>query len=163
MKRVLWQRVLWILCSLFVLAMAAGCKSNGPAIAEPTATKSALEITLQNAKLGVSQPLGILIKNAGSTNVYALDGQASCTILQIQRYDEQKKKWGAIGRCRDVLPPTVLVIRAGMSESFTLSPGSAVDPNAWAPGIYRIAVSFSTHPDGKSGAQVAYSHGFTIK
>lgn len=154
---------LLILFSVFASGMLAGCKSSGPALAQPTATKSQVVITIQNTRYGVSDPLGILIKNAGEKDVYALDGQASCTMLQLQQYNTQQKTWAKVDRCTDKSSPHVLVIHAGMSEPFTLSPGSSSDPNTWETGLYRVALSFSASPDGMSDAQIAYSDGFTIK
>lgn len=145
-----------------MLALLAGCKSQDSAVVQPTATKMTVEITLQNTRYEVSEPLGILIKNTGSTDVYALDGQAACTILQLQQYVLQTKSWVKIDRCLDTVQPHVLVLHPGMSEPFTLAPGSASDPNAWEPGVYRIAITFSKQSDGASAAQVAYSQGFTI-
>lgn len=163
LKRILRRYLPFLLCSLFIIGMLAGCKLRPSNTAQPTATKTAVTISLEDTQFKVSEPLGVLIKNTGSTNVYALDGRASCTILELQQYDSQKKAWVAVDRCRDTVQPHVLIIPAGMSEAFTLAPGSAGDPNSWESGTYRIAVSFSTQPDGKTAAQVAYSQGFTIE
>jgi hypothetical protein len=92
-----------------------------------------------------------------------VDGKAYCTILQLQQYSTQQKAWVAVDRCRDKAPPHVLAIRAGMSEPFTLAPTSGGDPNAWATGTYRIALTYSPHDDGATDAQTAYSQGFDIK
>lgn len=154
--------LLWSVFALVMIVMVAGCKTSTQTVAQPTATTATIQITLVNTTYGASQPLGILIKNTGKSDVYALNGQAACTFLQIQVYDAQKKDWAAVDRCRDIVPPTALVIRAGASEPFTLAPTSASDPNAWAPGVYRIALAYSAQPDGKSDAQTAYSQGFTI-
>lgn len=152
-----------LLGSLFLLSMLVGCKlHDSAAVVQPTATRVAVEITLQKATYSVNEPLGVLIKNTGSTDVYALDGQASCTILQLQQYDMQKSAWARIDLCHDSVQPRALAIRAGMSEPFTLAPGSSADPNSWQTGNYRVALSFSAKPDGASAAQVAYSQGFTI-
>lgn len=163
MKHQLRRRLPFILCCIFLFGMAAGCKTTGHTIASPTATKTTVQITLQNAQFSVSEPLGVLIKNTGSAHLYAVDGKASCTILELQQYATQTKSWVPVDQCRDNTPPQVLVIRAGMSEPFTLAPVSAGDPNSWAPGLYRIALTFSRNPDGTSSATVAYSQGFTIQ
>ncbi len=154
--------LLFLLCSLFMLSVLAGCKLRGSNIALPTATKATVVITMQNPEFETTEPLGILVKNTGSADVYALDGLSACTVLQLQQYDSDKKTWVAAARCRETVQPRVLVIRAGMSEPFTLAPSSPGDPNAWDSGTYRIALTFTTHPDGKAAAQTAYSPGFTI-
>jgi len=145
-----------------MLSVLAGCKISRSNIALPTATKATVTITMQNREFETSEPLGILVKNTGSADVYALDGLSGCTVLQLQQYDSDKKAWVAADRCRETAQPRVLLIRAGMSEPFTLAPTSSGDPNAWDSGAFRIALTFSTHADGKSETQVAYSPGFTI-
>ncbi len=151
-----------LLCSLFMLSILAGCKTLTANIALPTATKAAVAITLQNLEFDTSEPLGILVKNTGSADVYALDGLSGCTVLQLQQYDSDKKAWVAADRCHETIQPRVLLIRAGMSEPFTLAPNSPGDPNAWASGTYRIALTFTTQSNGASSTQVAFSPGFTI-
>lgn len=154
--------LLFLLCSLFMLSILAGCKLRGSNITLPTATKATVAITMQNREFETSEPLGILVKNTGSADVYALDGLSACTVLQLQQYDSDKKAWVAADGCRETVQPRVLVIRAGMSEPFTLAPSSPGDPNSWDSGTYRIALIYTTHADGKSAAQTAYSPGFTI-
>jgi hypothetical protein len=145
-----------------MLSVLVGCKLRGSNIALPTATKATVAITMQNREFETSEPLGILVKNTGSADVYALNGLSACTVLQLQQYDTDKKVWVAADRCRETAQPRVLVIRAGMSEPFTLAPTSSGDPNSWDAGTYRIALTFTTHADGKAAAQTAYSPGFTI-
>lgn len=147
---------------VFVLGLLAGCKAGDSAVAQPTATNTAVQITLVNTRHGVSDPVGVMVKNTGSANLYAIDGHAACTILQLQQYSSSKKTWSMSDTCKDKEAPHVLLIRAGMSEPFTLAPTSLSDPNSWESGSYRVALSFSTTSDGKTGAQTAYSQGFTI-
>ena len=154
-----------LLCSLFMLSVLgglAGCKIRSSNIALPTATKTTVAITMQNLEFDTSEPLGILVKNTGSADVYALNGLSGCTVLQLQQYDSDKKAWVAADGCRETIQPRVLVIRKGMSEPFTLAPTSRGDPNSWDSGTYRIALTYTTHADGKTAAQTAYSPGFTI-
>ena len=153
---------LFLLCSLFLLSVLSGCKISRSNIALPTATKATVTITMQNLEFETSEPLGILVKNTGSADVYAVDGLSGCTVLQLQQYDSDKKTWVAADRCHETVQPRALVIRKGMSEPFTLAPTSSGDPNAWDSGSYRIALTFTTHADGKTSTQTAYSPGFTI-
>jgi hypothetical protein len=145
-----------------MVSVLAGCKVRAANIVLPTATKMTVEITMQNREYNTSEPLGILVTNTGSANVYALDGLAGCTVLQLQQYDSDKNAWITVDRCHDTTQPRILLMRAGMSEPFTLAPNSASDPNTWSAGTYRIALAFTTHSDGTSAVQVAYSRGFTI-
>lgn len=154
---------LGILSALALLTLLAGCRATSSTVAQPTATKTTVVISLQNVKFMTSEPLGILVKNTGSKSVYAVDGKAYCTILQLQMYAPQQKNWVAVDRCHDKTPTHVLAIHGGMSEPFTLAPTSDGDPNAWATGTYRIALTYSLHEDGKTEAETAYSQGFDIK
>ena len=156
------RKYLLALGAVCALTLFAGCRADAVPVAHPTATKAAVVISMQNVKYMVSEPLGILIQNSGSKTVYAIDGRAYCTILQLQMFVPQQKAWVVVDRCRDKAPPHVLAIRAGMSEPFTLAPTSDGDPNSWATGTYRIALAYSAHDDGKTEAQTAYSQGFTI-
>ncbi|HEX5439300.1 MAG TPA: hypothetical protein VFW76_00320, partial [Ktedonobacterales bacterium] len=79
--------LLFLLCSLFVLSLLAGCKLRGANIALPTATQATVAITMQNREFETSEPLGVLVKNTGAADVYALDGLSGCTVLQVQQYD----------------------------------------------------------------------------
>jgi hypothetical protein len=159
----LWRRHLpFALSVAFVLVLLTGCKSHGSLDTLPTATSESVQLVLQNAKFGTSEPVGILVKNTGKTDVYAIDGQAACTILGMQQYSSQQNGWTPVDACHDNAPPHVVVVRAGMSEPFTLPPVSANDPNAWASGTYRIALTYSASLDGKTASKVAYSQAFTI-
>jgi hypothetical protein len=159
----LWRRYLpFALSAAFVLVLVSGCKPRGSLDTLPTATSDSVQLTLQNAKLGVNEPIGVLVKNTGTTDVFAIDGQAACTILGMQQYSSQQNAWTPVDVCHDTAQPHVVIIRAGMSEPFTLPPVSANDPNAWASGTYRIALTFSPSPDGKTSAKVAYSEAFVI-
>ena len=159
----IYPLALGALCALVLLVLLAGCRATTSTVAQPTATKTTVVISLQNVKFMTSEPLGILIKNTGSKSVYAVDGKAYCTILQLQMYVPQQKNWVAVDRCHDKSPAHVLAIHGGMSEPFTLAPTSDGDPNAWATGTYRIALTYSSHDDGATDAQTAYSQGFDIK
>ena len=151
------------LSALCAVVLLAGCRADTSGIAQPTATKTTVVISLQNVKFMTSEPLGILIKNTGPKTVYAIDGKAYCTILQLQMYVPQQKNWVIVDRCRDKAPPHVLAVNGGMSEPFTLAPTSDSDTNSWQAGKYRIALAYSLHDDGKTEAQTAYSQGFEIK
>lgn len=159
----LWKRHLpFALSVAFVLMLLTGCKSHGSLDTLPTATSDSVQLALQNAKFGTSEPVGILVTNTGKTDVYAVDGQAACTILGMQEYSSQQNSWTPVDVCHDNAQPHVVVVRAGMSEPFTLPPASANDPNTWASGTYRIALTYSDSLDGKTASKVAYSQAFII-
>jgi hypothetical protein len=159
----LWRRYFpFALSVAFVFVLLTGCKSHGSLDTLPTATSETVQLALQNAKFGTTEPLGILVTNTGKTEVYAIDGQAACTILGLQVYSSQQNAWTSVDVCHDNAQPHVVVIRAGMSEPFTLPPMSTNDSNAWASGTYRVALTYSAALDGKTASKVAYSQAFII-
>jgi hypothetical protein len=146
------------------LALLAGCDS-GPATggARPTATGGALNLTTDKRTYAVHDPIGVTVANTGGGDLYARDGRSACTFVQLQRYDTGKAQWVSVDGCSQAeTSPRPLVIHGGMSEPFTLAPGSPSDPNAWEPGLYRVGCAYGANPDGSTGEQIAYSAGFTI-
>lgn len=150
-----------------VLALAlAGCNSSSATVKVPvpTAAPGALQITLDRKQYTPSQPFGVTVKNTSQTDYYALDGQSSCTFLQLQHFDAAKKVWVIVEGCERVSQANALAIPAGLSEPFTLAPGTkASNPNAWDAGVYRIAIRYSAQADAGGAARAAYSAGFVVQ
>lgn len=155
-----------LLTVLAVTLVLAGCDSSSATVKVPvpTAAPGALQITIDRPQYTVSQPIGVTVKNTSKTDYYALDGQSSCTFLQLQHFDATKKVWVIVEGCERVSQANALAIPAGVSEPFTLAPGTkASNPNAWDAGVYRIAIRYSPQPDAGGAAQAAYSAGFVVK
>jgi hypothetical protein len=152
---------------LLALALAlAGCNSPSATvkIPVPTAAPGALQITIDRRQYAPNQPIGVAVKNTSQTDYYALDGQSSCTFLQLQHFDAAKKVWVIVEGCERVSQANALAIPAGLSEPFTLAPGTkASNPNAWDAGVYRIAISYSAQADAGGAALAAYSAGFVVQ
>jgi hypothetical protein len=151
---------------LALVFMLAGCASSSATVKVPvpTAAPGALQITVDRQHYTVSQPIGVTVKNTSTTDYYALDGQSACTFLQLQHYDATRKVWVIVEGCERVSQANVLAIPAGLSEPFTLAPGTkASNPNAWDAGVYRIAIRYSPQSDAGGAAQAAYSAGFVIQ
>ncbi len=152
--------------TLVVVLALAGCNSSSATVKVPvpTAAPGALQITLDRKKYTPSQPFGVTVKNTSQTDYYALDGQSSCTFLQLQHFDAAKKVWVIVEGCERVSQANALAIPAGLSEPFTLAPGTkASNPNAWDAGVYRIAIRYSAQADAGGAAQAAYSAGFVVQ
>jgi len=152
---------------IVVLALVlVGCDSPNATVKVPvpTAAPGAVQITIDRRQYAPSQPIGVIVKNTSQTEYYALDGQSSCTFLQLQHFDATKKVWVIVEGCERVSQANALAIPAGLSEPFTLAPGTKTsNPNAWDAGVYRIAISFSAQADAGGAAQAAYSAGFVVQ
>jgi len=151
---------LLLLSLLLVAGCAFGAAPTGPI---PTATGGDVRLATDRGSYGTHTPVGLTLVNAGHSDYYAVDGRSGCTIVQLQRYDDQRNEWLSVDGCTTPSQPHVLVIRAGMREPFTLAPASASDANAWESGVYRVAAAFSTNDDGVTGEHIAYSAGFVIQ
>lgn len=144
---------------LLVTGCAFWATPTGPV---PTATGGDLRLTTDRGSYGTHTPVGLTLVNASNGDYYAVDGRSGCTIVQLQRYDDQRNEWLSVDGCTTPSQPHILLIRAGMREPFTLAPTSASDTNSWESGLYRVAAAYSANGDGVSGERIAYSAGFTI-
>ncbi len=157
-------RRLALACGLLAtLALASACSSKTPTTAIPTATPGDIQLTTDLSRYSVSQAIGVTVTNASSkTTYYTQDGRSNCSIVQLEQYVGGKTPWVAVDPCTSINPPQTLQLPAGIQEPFTLSPTSKDNTNAWDPGEYRIAISYTTQKDGVTDSVTAYSVGFTI-
>jgi hypothetical protein len=108
-----------------------------------------------------SQPIGVTVQNTSGTAYYAQDGQSACTILALQELIKQT--WRDEMPCASGQAPTVLLVAPNSSVPFTLAPGNAPDdPNAWAAGIYRLALILNTKPDATGSTIQVYAAAFQV-
>ena len=154
---------LWLLMCAVVLILV-GCTSRVTGqIVPPTPTAGAVTLTLTEHTYTSHQPLGVMVNNTSKTAYYAETGLTVCTYLQLEFYDVARKAWLAVDGCTTVETPRVLLLAPTSTLPYTLAPGdSSTDPNAWVPGIYRIALRYSTKPDGSGTPVVVYSAGITV-
>jgi hypothetical protein len=131
----------------------------GPA---PTATSGVLRLTTDHTAYALTTPIGVTVTNAGSTDLYALDGRSACAVVQLQRYDSSGRKWISMVGCSQATSPRVNRIAVGVTIPFTLAPTSSSDPNKWDRGVYRVAAAYSANPDATTDGQIAFSAGFTV-
>ena len=157
-----WQ-ALAVATACLACVVLAGCSGSTTAtVVLPTATNGDLRLATDRSHYGVSDPIGVTVSNVSTNAYYAVTGRSACTFLQFQLWDSATRQWVMVSPCNTNQPAQSLLIRAGMQEPFSLAPTSGANPNTWQPGAYRIALSYSTNADGTTGAQVAYSAGFTI-
>lgn len=156
---------LWLLVLLSVLLLLPGCaaSNSAPVGPLPKASTQDIRLTTDSPSYTTRVPLGVTLTNVAAVTYYALDGRSGCTLVQLQRYDTDHKRWAVVDSCIPSPQPQVLQIPPGAREPFTLAPGSSTDPRGWQPGLYRVAVAFSANADAVSGAILAFSAGFTIQ
>jgi hypothetical protein len=149
---------------LSLAILLAGCAGGAlnPLGPTPSATAGAIRLTTDHSSYGLATPIGVTVTNAGSTDVYALDGRSGCAIIQLQQYNSSTRKWHSVVGCTQATSPRPDRITAGSATPFTLAPTSSADPNKWDRGLYRVAVAYSANSDAATDGQIAFSAGFTI-
>lgn len=146
---------------LLVGMTACGTAARGKPIVLPTATSLSVIVTTDKLAYQVAQPMGVTVQNAGGSVYYVTDNHTACTIVQLQQLIAGA--WQNVLSCSTGQPPHILEMPPHSSQPFTLAPGNATNnPNAWAPGVYRVALSLSTHPDGSGQPILVYSSGFQV-
>ena len=148
---------------LLLAVGAAGCgTSTTTRVAVPTATKLSVTLTTDFATYSVSQAIGVTVTNAGQRALYAVDNHTECTVLQLQ--EQVRGVWTTIMPCDTGQPVNVLEVAPGPGVPYTLAPGNAPgNPNAWDPGVYRVALLLGNTADGSDLTTAAYSAGFVIE
>lgn len=149
--------------ALLLALVAAGCGSTHiTVVTVPTATHLSVTLTTDFASYSVSQAIGVTVTNAGKRALYAVDNHTQCTILQLQ--EQVRGAWTDIMPCNTGQPVNVLEVAPGSGVPYTLAPGNAHgNPNAWDPGVYRVALLLGTKADGSNLTTSVYSAGFVIK
>lgn len=155
----------WLLSTLpLVLALlAAGCgTTHTQAAVVPTATQFSVALTTDFPSYSASQAIGVTVMNNAKHAYYAVDTHTECTFLQLQ--EQIRGVWTNILPCNTGQQADVLEIAPGASVPYTLAPGNAHDsPNAWDPGVYRVAVLLGTKADGSNLTTSVYSAGFQVR
>lgn len=148
--------------ALVLALLAAGCGSaHTAAVVLPTATRSSVAITTDFASYSVSQAIGVTVMNSAKVAYYGADNHTECTVLQLQ--EQVRGVWTDILPCATGQQADVLEIAPGAGVPYTLAPGNAHDsPNAWDPGVYRVALLFGAKADGSNLTTTVYSAGFQI-
>jgi len=149
--------------SLVALILLAGCQANSKSVAAAKATTGPVQIVIDHSAYGVSDPIGVIVTNTSKDLYYTIDGKSACTILELQQYDSAKKQWPMVSGCTIAEPVNALQVPAGITEPFSLAPGSPSSENSWQTGTYRVAVVYSANADGKTDPQTAYSATFAIQ
>lgn len=149
-----------VICLFVVNACATTARST--AIVIPTATSANIIVTTDFTTYHAGQAIGVSVRNVSPSAYFATDAHTACTIVTLQQ--SLRGQWVSLMPCQSGQSAHVLLIAVHSTVPYTLAPGNAAgNPNAWAPGVYRIALAFGLRPDGSdAGDHVVYSAGFTV-
>lgn len=165
--RVRWQGFRWLASCAWlvcVVALSACASGSGSApVSGTAATTGPVTVTTDLKAYGANDAIGVTVSNTSSSDYYSVSGKSGCVIIQLERFDTAKGAWVPVDPCDSHAAGQVLVIAKSSQQPFTLAPQSASDPNAWAPGQYRVTVMYSANSDGVTSAKRASCAAFNIQ
>ncbi|HEX9039289.1 MAG TPA: hypothetical protein VF808_20075 [Ktedonobacterales bacterium] len=153
--------IMALACALGLAACSSGRSST--ARADMTATTGPVTVATNLSAFTISDAIGVTVTNSSSTDYYAISDKSACVIIQLERYNTLKNVWEPVDACATPGTTQAFVIAKNAQQQFTLAPGSAGDPNAWQPGLYRVTLIFSPNADGASNPQEAHCAAFNVK
>ena len=157
------QRMPALPLALLVTLVTAGCgTTHTTPVVLPTATAQSVTLTTDFTTYSASQAIGVTVTNGSKRAYFAPDNHSECTVLQLQ--EQVRGVWTDVMSCNTGQPVTVLQVTPGPGVPYTLAPGNAKgNPNAWDPGVYRVALLLGTKADGSNLTTAVYSAGILIK
>lgn len=165
--RVRWRGLRWLASGVWlmcVVALSACASGSGSAPATgTTATTGPVTVTTDLKAYGVSDAIGVTVSNTSASDYFSVTGKSACVIIQLERFDAAKGSWTSVDPCDSHAAGQVLVIAKNSQQPFTLAPQSASDPNAWAPGLYRVTLTYSAKSDGVTSVQRASCAAFNVQ
>ncbi len=146
---------------LLVGVAACGTTAHSKPIVLPTGTTLSVTLTTDARVYKVAQPIGVTVHNTSATAYFMTDGHSACTTVQLQQL--VSAVWQNVLPCDTGQQPQLLQLAPHSSQPFTLAPGNAPgNPNAWAPGVYRVALTLSQRSDLSGQTLQVYSDGIQV-
>jgi hypothetical protein len=101
-------------------------------------------LTSNSDAYALGAPITAIIINATERAIYALDSQAFCTIVQLQK--QSGTQWAPVAECPLERLPLPIKVAAGETRRVTLRATAASVPT----GTYRLALTYGAMPDKTS-------------
>jgi len=131
-----------------------------------TQTSGPVSIATNHTVYGPTDPIQVTVLNKLSTPIYALDTQASCSILGLEVQVNAAWQASSVARCPLGRPAMVVKLDIGKAYTITIQAGSPVMQNAAFPsGTYRLLLNYSTTGSGTSilsNPTTVYSMPFSV-
>jgi hypothetical protein len=116
-----------------------------------TQTSGPVSIATNHTVYGPTDPIQVTVRNKLSTPIYALDTQASCSILGLEVQVNAAWQAASVARCPLGRPAMVVKLAVGKADTITIQAGSSMMKNAAFPsGTYRLLLNYSTTGSGAS-------------
>ncbi len=145
----LWSSSLLLL--LTACGNASGADSSNTNTSSGTQTSGPVSIATNHSVYGPTDPIQVTVLNKLSTPIYALDTQASCSILGLEVQVNAAWQASSVARCPLGRPAMVVKLAVGKADTITIQAGSPLMKKATFPsGTYRLLLNYSTTDSGSS-------------
>ncbi|GAC1460273.1 MAG: hypothetical protein PVSMB4_19260 [Ktedonobacterales bacterium] len=143
------------------LVLLAGCglsgaSGGGSGTGSPTPGQVTLATNQQ--RYAPSEPVVVTVTNGLAVRILAADHQSDCTVVTIERQNDQT--WQPQNPCRLMSPTRLIPLDSGSAMTLQLQPPQGTGTAGWTPGTYRIALSYR-HSASDEGTTI-YSATFVV-
>lgn len=138
------------LISLIVSGLVLiGCACTaGHGSASASAGGGAIRVTTNRAEYAPNDAIAVTVRNTLSTAIYAMDTQASCSILSLHALVNGVWQPGQVAPCPQKRPARPVKIDAGATYTATITAGyPGVQSLSFPAGSYRLVLTYTTSPD----------------
>ena len=128
-------------------------------LVSPVPNTSPGQVTVEpdRPSYGIDDIVVANVVNGTDTKIVALDGQAFCTIVGLERQTD--RGWVDVDGCPSARAPLPVPIAAGETVSVSLPPAGAP---TWAAGLYRFRFAFASATPGAGAGPRVFSTPFQI-
>ncbi len=138
--------------------LLVGCASTASTNPTPTSSQSVV-ISTDRTTYAPGDAIVVTVHNALSTPIYALDTQASCSILSLQYQVGGAWQASQVAQCPQKRPARPVKIDAGATYTATITAGyPGLKQLSFPVGSYRLVLHYTTSPDMPSIEE----HGTTV-
>ncbi len=108
-----------------------------------------VSITTNRTAYGPDDAIVVTVQNRLPTPIYAMDTQASCSILALQHQGNGSWQPSQVAQCPQKRPARPVKIEAGATYTATITAGyPGMARLSFPAGSYRLVLTYSTSPDG---------------
>lgn len=159
-KRYLGMAILFLIC---VLGTVTACGASSAQDSPPTSSGWPITIATNHAQYAGSDEIDLTVTNHATYAIYALDTQASCSILSLQVLVQGQWQDSSAAPCAMLRVAAPVKIDAGGSYTARIR-ASLLSKSAesFPAGVYRLALTYFPGPDSRSGATTTYSAQLTV-
>ena len=146
----------YVLVGLALCLLLAACGQTTSSSLAPGSSGS-VQLTVGASTYQRGDTISVTIANQSGSDIFAADHQSQCTIIQLRM--QSGSTWRQMGKCAVMTPTRMRQIGHGTSQVITL----AAPQGGWAPGVYRVALAYSSSQQPGGAVSEALSPEFQVK